>query len=146
MAPAVRLLLVENDTHILDLLETVLVEAGLEVVVAANGMRASARLKAELGSFRCVITDVNLGAGPSGWDVGRIARELNPGIPVIYITGSEGGDWPVRGVSKSVLLLKPFALDRLLLTVFSSLSRADQALVTTGMNAAGVETSTAAQS
>jgi DNA-binding NtrC family response regulator len=57
-----------------------------------------------------LITDVNLGRDKlSGWDVAKRARELNPSVAVIYMTGDSGHDWAANGVPNSVLLLKPFA-------------------------------------
>jgi two-component system cell cycle response regulator CpdR len=39
----------------------------------------------------------------------RSAREINPALPVIYMTGTHGEEWASKGVPNSVLLLKPFA-------------------------------------
>ena len=43
-----------------------------------------------------------MGSGPT-------AREINPTIPVIYMTGTHGEEWASKGVPNSVLLIKPFA-------------------------------------
>jgi DNA-binding response OmpR family regulator len=101
MASAERLLLVEDDVYIQDLLQSELEEAGFEVVVASNGMRAIAALEADPNRFIAVITDINLGRGPSGWDIGRRARQLSLDIPVVYMTGSEGHHWTTEGVAKN---------------------------------------------
>lgn len=58
--------------------------------------------------FDLLVTDIRLGSGPQGWAVASRARELNPGIQVIYITGDSMGEWVAHGVSHSVLLTKPF--------------------------------------
>jgi len=56
-----------------------------------------------------MVTDVNLGAGPTGWDVAAKAREMIPTLPVIYVTGDSGHHWPSHGVPQSVIITKPFA-------------------------------------
>ncbi|GAC1046202.1 hypothetical protein thsrh120_62090 [Rhizobium sp. No.120] len=44
----------------------------------------------------------------NGWDLARRARELQPVMPVIYVTGDSAQDWAAQGVPNSVLLQKPF--------------------------------------
>jgi len=56
-----------------------------------------------------LITDINLPGKLSGWEAAKRARELNPDIPVIYMTGAAADDWASRGVPNSLLLQKPFA-------------------------------------
>lgn len=57
-----------------------------------------------------MVTDINLGAGAStGWAVGQHARELNPEMPIVYVTGDSAHEWPSPGVPHSVVLPKPFA-------------------------------------
>jgi DNA-binding response OmpR family regulator len=56
------------------------------------------------------VTDVNLSPGKlTGWDVAKRARELQPTLPVVYITGTDANDWASNGVPNSVLVAKPFA-------------------------------------
>jgi hypothetical protein len=43
-----------------------------------------------------MVTDINLGHGPSGWDVAKRARELNRAVTVIYVTSAGGHDWQRR--------------------------------------------------
>jgi CheY-like chemotaxis protein len=56
-----------------------------------------------------VITDINLRGRLTGWDVAKRARELDPAIPVIYMTGDAADQWASLGVPNSLLLNKPFA-------------------------------------
>ena len=39
----------------------------------------------------------------------RRARELEPSLPVVYMTGDAAGDWTSNGVPNSILVTKPFA-------------------------------------
>jgi DNA-binding response OmpR family regulator len=78
-----------------------------------------AELNADPGRFRAVITDINLGTGPDGWDVGRRVRELVPGMPVVYLSGESSKDWPNRGVPCSLMLAKPFPPAQLVVAIVS---------------------------
>ena len=117
-----QIFLVEDDIPVQFLLDTVLTDAGFDVVVAGNGMQALAELETHAPRFGALITDINLGAGPDGWAVSRRARDLVPDLPVVYITGGNAYEWPSKGVSKSVLLTKPFAWDRLITTLSALLT------------------------
>jgi DNA-binding response OmpR family regulator len=72
-----------------------------------------------------VITDIKLGAGPSGWDVARHARGLRPELPVVYATADSAHNWPVRGVPKSVVVQKPYASAQLVTAISTLLTDAD---------------------
>ncbi|WP_348629776.1 hypothetical protein [Mesorhizobium sp. M7A.F.Ca.US.011.01.1.1] len=58
--------------------------------------------------FKAVITDIKLGDGPAGWDIGRHVRQAIPAMPVVYMSGDSAGDWRVQGVPESVMISKPF--------------------------------------
>jgi DNA-binding response OmpR family regulator len=102
-------LLVEDDAVTRELLNTELVDAGFELVVSADGTEALAELNADAARFKAIVTDIRLGDGPNGWDIGRRARELIPHMPVIYISGDSGHEWSSKGVPDSVMIAKPFA-------------------------------------
>jgi len=102
-------LLVEDEFLIAAMLEDVLCEGGFEVVSVHDGQKALAELEADASRFRAVITDIRMGKGPDGWEIARHARELVPGIPIIYVSGDSGPDWTSKGVPKSVIIGKPFA-------------------------------------
>jgi CheY-like chemotaxis protein len=55
------------------------------------------------------VTDINLRGKIDGWEVGRSAREIDPTMPIIYMTGTNGEEWASKGVPNSLLLAKPFA-------------------------------------
>jgi hypothetical protein len=44
-----------------------------------------------------------------GWEVARHAREIDPAIPIVYMTGAAAEQWASHGVPHSTLLNKPFA-------------------------------------
>jgi DNA-binding response OmpR family regulator len=109
LTDVVRILVVEDDQLIQAMVEEALSEGGFEAALTASGEEAIALLEADKSSFRGVVTDINLLGKLDGWEVGRTARELDPTIPVIYMTGTHGEEWASKGVPNSVLLAKPFA-------------------------------------
>lgn len=102
-------LVVEDDQLIRGMVEEVLTEGGFESFSASSGEEAVSLLEENHGKYRALITDINLSGKLDGWDVAKLARELNADIQVIYVTGAAAHEWPFRGVPNSVLLNKPFA-------------------------------------
>jgi len=120
---AVTILVIEDDQLIQAMVEEALSEGGFEAIVTASGEEAITLLHANKSQYRAVVTDINLIGRFDGWEVARAARETGPTTPVIYMTGTGGGDWPSKGVPNSVLLTKPFAPVQLL-TALSNLLNA----------------------
>ena len=105
----VRVLVVEDDQLIQAMVEDALSDGGFGSVLTASGEEAISLLQDDTANFRAVVTDINLLGKLDGWDVGRTAREVDPTMPVIYMTGTHGDEWASKGVPNSVLLSKPFA-------------------------------------
>ena len=104
------LLLVEDDPlYVLDL-EDMLLDAGFTVFAALNGDAAIAEISSAPDKFTCLVTDITLGTTTDGWAVARHAREMNPQIAVIYITGGIG-EAEVDKVPHSTVLTKPFEIE-----------------------------------
>lgn len=119
------LLLVEDDELVSVVAEDMLETGGYAVVLARCGNDALAKLNDRSARFAGLITDVDLGAEPDGWEVARHAREIRPDIPVVYTTGHGGADWPVYGVPNSVLMQKPYAPAQLLTAISTLITAAD---------------------
>jgi DNA-binding NtrC family response regulator len=64
-----------------------------------------------------VVTDIRFGSFPDGWEVARVARENDADMPVVYISGHGLLDWQAMGVANSIMLEKPFPLEKLVTTV-----------------------------
>jgi DNA-binding response OmpR family regulator len=65
--------------------------------------------------FSCLVVDVNLGPGTTGFDVARFARQLDPALAVIYISGdAREASFRAHGVPASTFLEKPFTPSELL--------------------------------
>ncbi|MCK1335174.1 response regulator [Bradyrhizobium sp. 38] len=102
-------MVVEDDPLIQTIVEEALAEGGFHPEVASSGEEALTLLQNEESKYLALITDVNLSGALIGWDVARRARELNPHIPVVYMTGAAADDWSSPCVPHSMLLQKPFA-------------------------------------
>jgi DNA-binding response OmpR family regulator len=125
-APTI-LLYVEDELLVQDVTEDALREAGYEVVTASSGAEAIALVRKLSKSLRGVVTDVNLGKGENGWDVARRARESIAGVPVVYVSGANEGEWTSRGVPNSMMIAKPFAPAQVVTAMSSLLNAVDSA-------------------
>jgi DNA-binding NtrC family response regulator len=121
----ILLLLVEDEPLQLMELQQSLQEAGYLALTAPTGAKALELLNADATRFSGVITDIRLGTGPNGWDVGHRARELVPNMPVVYVSGDSKSEWASQGVPNSVLIEKPFAMAQII-TAISHLINASQ--------------------
>ncbi len=105
------ILLIEDDELVRDCLEVALLEAGLDTTGSMSGEAALDLLNAGRPPS-VVVTDINLGAGMDGLAFMRAARELCPGLPVVFISGRYG---ELRGMTASERFLpKPFTTPALL--------------------------------
>jgi DNA-binding NtrC family response regulator len=118
------LLLVEDEPLIRTSLAAALEDSGYALAEADNAEQAIAHLDSEK-TFVGVITDIRLGAGRTGWEVARHARQSSAGIAVVYMTGDSAADWTAEGVPNSVLLQKPFATAQVTIAISTLLNAAD---------------------
>ena len=118
-----RILVVEDEAAIRLALSGLLRREGYDVEQAESGEPAIARLRAD--AFDLVLTDLALGAGPSGMDVLRAAREFQPETPVVMITahGSEKIAVEAMKAGASDYVPKPFDNDEIRLVLRRALER-----------------------
>jgi DNA-binding response OmpR family regulator len=83
-----RILAIDDDPLARDIYEKILVDAGYDVVVAADGKAGVAAFKA--GRFDCVILDIYM-PGMSGLDVLEALDPDSTKVPVIAVSGGGGG-------------------------------------------------------
>lgn len=102
-------LLVEDDDAIQGIVEDALSEGGFEAASAKTGEEAVTLLKGRPVAYCALVTDINLLGRLNGWEVARAARDANPNLPVVYISGAAAHEWPAQGVPNSIILQKPFA-------------------------------------
>ena len=113
------ILIVEDEALIRMGLADSLQPGGFAVAECSDGGEALGYID-DAPQLQGLITDIQLGAGPNGWEVARHARRKFANLPVVYVTGDSAADWTVEGVPGSVLLQKPYA-DAQMLTAMSNL-------------------------
>jgi DNA-binding NtrC family response regulator len=115
---SVTVLVVEDDPLIHDVLGEALVDGGFRVAQASTCADALSMLEAPDAAYRALVTDINLGPGSgTGWEIAKRAREINPDLAVIYMTGNSGHQYASNGVPNSIILPKPFAPAQLISAV-----------------------------
>lgn len=102
-----QVLLVEDEVFIAEMIQDALEDRGVQVKSVHSDRSAYAILEGEAQSFSVLIADINLGPGTTGFDVARRARELHPGLKVVYITG-HAAHLQKHGVEDSIMFPKPF--------------------------------------
>ena len=108
-----KILLVDDETAILDTLEILFRGEGYEVAVADSGAKALAALEDERPDI--VLTDIRM-PGAGGLEVLSEARQIDPEMAVILMTAQASLQSAVRAVNEGAYyyLQKPFANDELL--------------------------------
>lgn len=105
-------LVVDDNTELLELVATSLQREGHRVVTAASATDAEARLAAQ--SFDVIVLDVALPDG-SGIEVCRKARARGVATPILFLTANAAVDRRVEGLDAGAddFLGKPFAVAEL---------------------------------
>lgn len=114
---AVTILLADDEALLLMDFEVALADAGFHVTAVTRGGKAIEILRAANAPIDGVVTDIRFGEYPDGWEVARVAREIDPDIPVVYISGHGAVDWASKGVPNSIMIEKPFTSSQLLTAV-----------------------------
>ena len=100
-------LLVEDEPLICELAAEALEEQGFEVETVDNAGDALRRLNSGL-SIDILFTDVNLKGAMDGGALARRARELRPGLPVMYTSGRPSAIQQLEPVEGSMFVAKPY--------------------------------------
>ena len=117
-----RLLVVEDDRHMLDILTTVLTEEKFEVISAENG--TDAELFMDLQAFDLIILDLML-PEVDGMTLLRRLRKGGNGTPVLILTAKDAISSKVEGLDTGAddYLVKPFSTDELFARIRALLRR-----------------------
>ncbi len=102
----IRVLVVDNEPRVAELLADVLVADGRRVMVAFSGEEAMSKF--EPGGFDVIFCDLSL-PGMSGLEMARAARALDPVVATILVTGW-GGERELAGTAGAAIdltALKP---------------------------------------
>jgi len=120
--PEAKLLVVEDDPNILELLSASLRFAGFEVSTATTGSDAVAEARAKRPDL--VVLDVML-PDLDGFEVIRRLREAGARTPVVFLTARDGTDDKIRGLTLGGddYVTKPFSLEELTARIRAVLRR-----------------------
>jgi DNA-binding response OmpR family regulator len=109
-----RLLLVDDDPTVREMIGRVLTEAGYLVLLAANGQEAlelAAATEVDL-----VLLDLNMPV-KNGWDTFERLTTANPLLPIIIITARPNQLFPALASGVGALMEKPLDFPTLLWTI-----------------------------
>jgi two-component system OmpR family response regulator len=120
--PDARLLVVEDEPNILELLAASLRYAGFEVITAAAGteaVQAAGRHRPDLIVLDVMLPDMD------GFDVVRRLRGGGARIPVVFLTARDAMDDKVRGLTLGGddYVTKPFSLEEVIARIRAVLRR-----------------------
>src|SRR6185503_5878399 len=107
-----RVLLVDDETALLEVWGEILAAAGWTVETASNGARALEILVR--GSFDTIFTDIDM-PGLDGLQLLRAIRTRDLDVPVVLMTGHPRTETAIEAVEQGALryLVKPFSADTL---------------------------------
>ena len=101
----------------------ILEDFGYEVIEAADAESALTLLRDERVDL--LSTGINLGPGMTGIDLARLAREQNPGLKVLFVSGEIRGIERLEPRDRNHFVPKPYRLQDLAQAVGSALANPD---------------------
>lgn len=108
MGRAPKVLIVEDNYLLLDMLVGVCEQHGVAVVAASSGEAALTLLRSDGRAIDWLFTDIKLPGLIDGWTVAEAYRDLHPDRPVIYASSLPHRE--SRAVPGSLFLRKPFQM------------------------------------
>lgn len=106
-----RVLLVEDEKNLRELIAEALADSGHDPTVAENGVQALRQL--EDGEYDVVISDISMPDGVSGFDVAEYIRAHNISCQVILVSGHARAQLPAMP-EHATFLPKPYRIHQLL--------------------------------
>ena len=124
MAGALKILVVDDEAELRELLKRSFAREGHEVVAVPDGHEALEQASSD--GFDVVLLDVALGPGPSGYDVARELRSQRNVVPIIMLTALDSEADAVQGLEAGAddYVTKPFGLAELRSRIRAVLRRA----------------------
>ncbi|GGK01579.1 DNA-binding response regulator [Pilimelia anulata] len=136
--PEARLLVVEDDPSILELLSASLRYAGFDVTTASNGSNAvdaAREAKPDLVVLDVMLPDLD------GFEVIRLMREEGARTPVVFLTARDATEDKIRGLTLGGddYVTKPFSLEELTARIRAVLRRTGGEATTPRLSFADLE-------
>ena len=118
-----KILVLDDEPHILDLIQMRLESQGYEVITAATGEEALAKARTTVVDM--AVMDLMLGDGPNGIAVMEQLLLINPHVPVIILTAHGTINNAVEAMSRGAYcyLTKPYKPEELTLHVKNALEK-----------------------
>ena len=112
----VSVILVEDELLIQQALVEFIEDAGYRAEAAPNAEDAIELIERRKADLRLLITDIRIRStgNKTGWDVAQHARQVIPGLPIIYMSGDSALHRQANAVPNSLFLPKPFRMPQLL--------------------------------
>ena len=106
-----RVLLVDDEAHVLEVAQKMLTHLGFTVIPASDGAQALNLLRTERETLRAALIDLTM-PGLSGEEVVREIRRIREDLPVLVMSGYSESDVQsrFRGRPNTGFLQKPFTL------------------------------------
>lgn len=104
-----RVLVVEDEDMVREIVVWALEDMGFEVIDASSGDQAIEVLGAE--QIDLLLTDIRMPGKVDGWTLAERAREMMPDLPVIYASGFSHE--PPRMTKGSIFMQKPLRTETL---------------------------------
>ncbi len=119
-----RILVVDDEPYITDVVAAALEFEGFGCILAANGLEALEKVR--LGGYDLVVLDVML-PDLDGFEVCRRMRAEDIGIPVLYLTARDATEDKLVGLAHGDdYLTKPFSIDELVARIRAVLRRTSE--------------------
>lgn len=130
MSP-LHILLVEDEDHLLKIIQLNLEMEGYAVTTAVTGIEALKQFRKD--TFDIVLLDVML-PEMNGFDVCEAIRKENTTVPILFLTAKGAGEDRIQGLRLGAddYLTKPFNLEELLLRIRILLRRSGSIKPVTG--------------
>jgi CheY-like chemotaxis protein len=112
--PPLRILAVDDEPAVLEVIALCLTADGHQVDTAPDGASALERFRASLAGWDLVVLDRAM-PGLSGGELALALKELNPNVPVVMITGSQKLAQELGPAQQAIdaFVWKPFTMERL---------------------------------
>ena len=119
-----KILVIDDEAVMRDGCCRILDNEGCEVLTASNGEEGLAAIKADPQGFEVVLLDLKM-PGMGGMEVLDQAREINPALLIVVVTGYATVDTAVEAMKKGAydFIPKPFTPDQLRLIVNRALEK-----------------------
>ncbi len=117
-----KILLLDDEQSLIKWLSYALEQKGYEVFATTEPEHALTRIKRE--KFDCVISDIRM-PQLDGFEFLKKVRKIYPNVPVIFITAYGSMESAINALrdKASDYILKPFAIDEILLRIRASLEK-----------------------